>query len=170
MKAFAKKQKLRAKNKIKEIRKFTNFKKYVFQEQTSIYVSFKCVNKFNKIKKQKFMIIFKLTKDYLYSQALLRIKTITSTIHKKIIQKEDFISLILLLFSIMKNFQDWLDCQLYSSHLKNLNKIREDALCLKASKTNRRALKTASNTKNISFLDYSEHRNLQKSRYFNAKA
>lgn len=70
----------------------------------------------------------------------------------------------------MKNFQDWLDCQLYSSHLKNLNKIREDALCLKASKTNRRALKTASNTKNISFLDYSEHRNLQKSRYFNAKA
>lgn len=55
----------------------------------------------------------------------------------------------------MKSFQDWLDCQLYSSHLKNLTKIKEDALCMKASNTNRRLLKTANGFKNISHLDSS---------------
>ncbi len=58
----------------------------------------------------------------------------------------------------MKSFQDWLDCQLYSSHLKNLTKIKEETLCMKATSPNRKFLKTANLCKNISYIDLSDHR------------
>lgn len=50
----------------------------------------------------------------------------------------------------MKSFQDWLDCQLYLSHLKNLTKIKEKPISLPFNKNCVRPAKTAKGYRNIS--------------------
>lgn len=58
----------------------------------------------------------------------------------------------------MKNFQNWLDCQLYTSHLKNLTKIKEESLQLKSAKGNRKFLNISNLSRTFSRISPVEHK------------
>lgn len=63
--------------------------------------------------------------------------------------KKDFLSLYTI--SLMKNFQEWLDCQTYGAHMRILTQIKEQTHSLKGTYRNR-VLKTSSSCKGISNL------------------
>jgi hypothetical protein len=58
----------------------------------------------------------------------------------------------------MHNFQDWLNCKLYSTHLRNLIKIKEDTICMKAEHQKNKTNKNNNFNQNFSSLHLSDRR------------